>query len=140
MSHSFECGPAAHGNDIAYLHQETKDFQESLASLFLQISLEVTLFRTKWVHQKGVLYKCNNAYLITKLDELDPLFGHLDETVIVGGNLIVFVVSMCKVMYFDSHYHAYAIKVTSHRSLLVHLLTIMCIMGIHLQMESLTLN
>ena len=31
--------------------------------------------------------------------------------------MVVFVVSLCNVNYYDSHYHAYVIDVTSQRSL-----------------------
>ena len=62
-------------------------------------------------------YKSNNAFLITETDGLDPVFGRLDEVLVDGGDMIVFVLSICKTKYFDSHFHAYAISVTSHRSL-----------------------
>ena len=41
---------------------------------------------------------------------LDPLFDHLVELLIIGVNT-VFVVTNCVVLYFDSHYHTYVIKI-----------------------------
>ena len=40
-----------------------------------------------------------------------------DPVLVIGGDQIVFVVSLCKTWYFDDHNHAYVISVTSHRSL-----------------------
>ena len=78
---------------------------------------------------------CNNAYLIVDTDGLDPVFGRLDEILVIGGDQVVFVASMCKSLYFDDHYHAYAISVTSHRSLFCKRIT-MSIMVIPYNMES----
>lgn len=54
--------------------------------------------------------------MIIDSDGLDPVFGRLEELLVIGGDMVIFVVSLCKV-YFDPHYHAYVINVTSHRSL-----------------------
>ena len=54
---------------------------------------------------------------IIKSDGLDPIFGQLDDILVVGGDQIVFILSLCKLLYFDSHYHAYVISVTSNRIL-----------------------
>ena len=114
---SFQCGPPTHGTGLTPIYQETKDFQENLAKIFSDLSSETTVFRTKWVSNNEILYQCNNAYLIIDTDGLDPVFGRLDEILVIGGDQVVFVVSMCKTNYFDAHYHAYAISLTSHRSL-----------------------
>lgn len=34
---------------------------------------------------------------------------------VIGGDTIVFVLSLCKVLFFDDHYHAYVINVTQQR-------------------------
>ena len=111
---SFSCGPPTHGTGLTPIHQETKDFQESLGGLISVLSSETTIFRTKWVTNNGIMYQCNNAFLIINTDGLDPVFGHL---LVIGVHQVVFVVSVCKTLYFDDHYHAYAICVTSQRSL-----------------------
>ena len=67
--------------------------------------------------ENGVLYQCNNAYLVTGSDGLDPIFSHLDDLMVMGGDMVIFIVSICNVRYYDSHYHAYVVDVTSQRSL-----------------------
>lgn len=80
--------------------------------------MDSPIFHPRWVRQNGVLYQCNDAYLITGSDGLDPTFSHLDDLMVAGGDLVIFVVSLCNVQYYDSHYHAYVVDVTSQRSLL----------------------
>ena len=36
--------------------------------------------------------------------------------------MVIFVLSLCKVLYFDSHYHAYVINFTPHQSFLTTIL------------------
>ena len=97
---SFLCGPPTHGTGLTSICQETNDFQENLANIFSDLSSETTVFRTKWVSKSGILYQCNNAYLIVDTDGLDPVFGSLDEILVIGGDQVVFVASMCKSLYF----------------------------------------
>ena len=111
-----ECGPAKCGNGISLVKNETQNTQDCLRSIIPQLSPECQLFNPRWVRQEGILYQNNNAYLITGSDGLDPIFSRLDDLFIVGGDLVVFVVSLCQVLYFDSHYHAYAISVTPQQS------------------------
>ena len=56
--------------------------------------------------------------ILTISDGLDPEFGHLDDIIVVGGDKVIFVMSKCKVLYFDSHYHSYVISITPNRLLL----------------------
>ena len=115
---TFQCGPPTHGTGITHVHQEPKNIQENLVKLFSNLDSDTTVFRAKWVSKNGILYQCNNAHVIIDTDRLDPVFGRIDEVLVVGGDQIVFVVSLCKTEYFDGHYHSYVINVTSHRSLL----------------------
>lgn len=78
--------------------------------------MEASVFHPKWVRKNGVLYQCNNAYLITGSDGLNPVFSHLDDLMVVGGDMVLFV-SLCNVQYYDSHYHAYVVDITSHPKL-----------------------
>ena len=80
------------------------------------------MFRPTWVRRNGVLYQSNNAYLITSSDGLDPVFVPIDDVMVIGGDMVIFGLSLCKVSYFDCHYHAYVVTVTSHQSLFVNLL------------------
>ena len=41
----------------------------------------------------------------------------VDDLMVMGGDMVIFVVSICNVRYYDSHYHAYVVDVTSQRSL-----------------------
>ena len=43
----------------------------------------------------------------------------------IGGNFVIFDVHKCDVLYFDNHFHAYVINVTSERSLVYILLDTM---------------
>ena len=58
------------------------------------------MFHTKWMNNNGILYKNNNEYLIIKSDGLDPVFGQLSN----------FVLSVCNVLFYDDHYHAYVVQ------------------------------
>lgn len=75
---------------------------------FPQTSLESTIFRPKWIRKDGILYQANNAYLITGTDGLDPRFSYLKEVLVINGYLVV-----CLFVYFDDHYHAYVVNITS---------------------------
>lgn len=95
ISSSPQCGPATHGSGLTHVSQEARDIQEGLAKLLPELSPEATVFHAKWVRKNVVLYQSNNAFVITETDGLDPVFGRLDEILIVGGDMIVFAVSMC---------------------------------------------
>jgi len=114
---SIECGPSTSGTGIAHVKDETKDIQDNLFHILPQLSMEASVFHPKWVRQNGVLYQCNNAYLITGSDGLDPVFGHLDDLMVLGGDMIMFVVSLCNVQYYDCKYHVFVVDVTLHRKL-----------------------
>lgn len=117
-----ECGPARQSNGLSCVKDETKDIQDGLSNIILQLSFEVAVFRPTWVCRNGVLYQSNNAYLITSSDGLDPVFGHIDDITVVGGDMVIFALYLCKVSYFDFRYHAYVVTVTSHQSLFLNLL------------------
>ena len=57
-------------------------------------------------------------FLIKESDGLDPKFVKLEEILVIGNCLITFIVNECKVLYFDDHYHAYAIELTPNKSIL----------------------
>ena len=114
----FECGPARCGTGLTIVKNEPKNIQDHLISVLPQC----TIFRPRWVKQNGITYQDNNAYLITSSDGLDPEFSRLDDLMVIGGDLVIYVVSLCEVQYFDSHFHAYVISVTSHQSLLTNLM------------------
>ena len=122
LSSPLECGPPESGTGLSLLKHETDNIKQNLASLLPQVSPECQIFRPKWVKRNGVTYQSNNAYLITGTDGLDPTFSRLDGLMVLGGNLVVFITSVCKVSYFDSHYHAYVISVTHQKVMTTKLL------------------
>ena len=73
---SLECGPSSSGTGMTYVRDETKDIQDKLYEIVPQLNLDTAIFHPKWVRQNGVLYQCNNAYLVTGSDGLDPIFSH----------------------------------------------------------------
>ena len=119
---SIECGPAVKGCSVVCVQDEPRDIQESLFGLIPHLSPEATVFHPTWVRRNGVQYQSNNAYVITGSDGLDPVFSRVDDLMIIGGDMIIFIVSTCQVLYFDSHHNAYVINVTSHKSLVTTLL------------------
>ena len=110
-----EVGPPECGSGITVVNNETEYVKSGIINVFPQISQEAVVFRPKWVRRHGTLYNNNNVYLIIKSDGLDPVFGRLDELVVLGGDSVIFVLSLCKVLFFDDHYHSYAITVGSQR-------------------------
>ena len=112
-----ECGPPEHGTGVTVVKDRSEATQASLANIFPQISPQSTIFQPKWVQKNGTRYSNNNVYVIIRSDGLDPVFGRLDELMVIGGDLVIFVLTMCKVLCFDTHYHAYAIEATSSRLL-----------------------
>ena len=98
------------------MKEEASDIQRCLQSILPELSLEASIFRPTWVIKDGVRYQNNNAYVVIHFDGLDPVFGRLDELLVVGGSTIIFHTTDCKVLYFDDHYHAYVISMTAKQS------------------------
>ena len=116
LSNCIDCGP---GEGPRLVCDELPDIREGLSKL-LEISPHSTVFHPRWVRKDGILYK-DNAILITGSDGLDPIFGRLDELLVVGGDIIIFVVNPCITLCFDDHYHAYVLDLQPHRVLISHL-------------------
>lgn len=113
-----QCGPAKGGFSRPSLVQdENNEIQDYLVGIIPQLSLLATVYRPTWVRREGIHYQSNNAYLIIGSDGLDPIFGHLEDLIVVGGNMVTFHVSVCNVLYFDSHFHAYVISITPRQTL-----------------------
>lgn len=107
-----ECGPGIGPRKVC---DEIPDIQEGLRKL-MEISPDSSVFHPRWVRKDGITYK-DDVFLITGYDGLDPIFSQLDELLVVGGDLIVFIVHSCTTLFFDSHYHAYAVENQSQREL-----------------------
>ena len=50
------------------------------------------------------------------------VFAIIEEPIVIGGDMVLFCVRNCNVRYFDDHYHAYVVDLTSQKSLKVELL------------------
>ena len=57
----------------------------------------------------------NNYYVMVGTDGIDPLFGHIIDVFIVGGDLILLHVYHCQNVYFDNHFHSYVITDTTNK-------------------------
>ena len=114
-----ECGPS---KTPTLLKDERAEFQANVLKEMPNIRMDTVLHRPNWVHREGVTYKSNNAFVIVGSDGLDPLFACIDELIVIGGDMLIFCVRLCDVLYFDSHYHAYVINVTSQQSVISKLL------------------
>ncbi len=91
-----ECGP---GSPPGLLKDEPADVQRAITRVFPQISLDTSLSRPTWVCASGVLYKNNNAFVITDSDGLDPVFAHINGIIVISGNFVFFDVCICQVLY-----------------------------------------
>ena len=91
-ANQLECGPACSSvsSGTNELQNETKDVQDAIIEVFPEISFQTIVFRPTWIIKEGITYKCNNAFLITGSDGLDPVFSRLDEILVIGGNYAAF--------------------------------------------------
>ena len=87
ISDSLECGPSG---SIGLVQDENRNFQHTLQLEIPQLSLEATVCRPAWVKMDGILYKINNSFLVVDKDGLDPVFGRLDDILIISNSLVVF--------------------------------------------------
>lgn len=78
--------------------------------------LASSVFRPSWVRYDGIMYKANNCFLIKASDGLDPVFVKLEEILVIGNSLVTFFVQECNVLYFEDHYHSYAVEVLPAKS------------------------
>ena len=78
------------------------DVQESLIGLILHLSLEGTVFHpTPYGLEMALSTRVTMLINHIGSDGLGPVFSCLDD---IGGDMIVFVVSTCKALYFDCHF------------------------------------
>ena len=108
-----ECGP---GDNPSPLSSEPESLSESIVRSNPTVDTGSSVFRPSWVRHEGVLYKANNCFLIKDSDGLDPKFVTVEEILVIGSCLLVFIVHECKILYFDDHYHAYTIELTPNKS------------------------
>ena len=68
-------GPARTDAGLISVKDESENVQDALISVLPQLSLVATVFRPTWVRRNCLLYQCNNTYLITDSDGLDPILA-----------------------------------------------------------------
>lgn len=117
-----ECGSCFGG---VPLHDETPVIKHQVLNALPDISTDTIVYRSSWVKINGILYKPNNAHVlckVTKLDLAEPtfVFGCIDEIMIIGSTLALFTVRVLESEYFNDHYHAYVVKQTSDRLVVLH--------------------
>lgn len=118
INSSFECGPV---KSRTVLQDESVDIQMSILREVPNAPIETVIHRPNWVRFDGVLYKNNNAFVIIGSDGLDPRFGCIDDVIVIGGDMVFFCVKLCEMLYFDDHFHAYAINTTSQKTIVTKL-------------------
>lgn len=119
ISSCLECGPS---KSTGLVQNENENFQQLLQIAIPHLHQEATVCRPAWVRINGILYKANNAFLIVDTDGLDPVFGQLNDILVINNSVAVFQLFKCITLFFDGHYHSYAINVTSEQSLYTELL------------------
>lgn len=117
-----ECGPCF---GAVPLCNEVSLIKEQILKVVPQINTDVLVYRTSWAKVNGIVYKPNNAYILCKvvnhdLAEPTPVFGCIEEIVIFGSTVVLFVVGTFESEYFDDHYHAYVVKRSAERLVVPH--------------------
>ena len=113
LEDSLECSPSQKMNEYA---NEPISVQSNLSTLFTSATLNehVIISRPVWAKRNGSLIK-KGAYLLIGSDSLHPIFGKVEELIVILG-VLVLLVHITRTQYFDEHYHAYVVNVTSEQS------------------------
>ena len=114
LDNPIECSP---GQTVTELISEPLSVKANIQLLFPNISEHVMVSRPVWVKCSGSLVK-KGAYLITGSDGLHPIFGKVEELLVLSDALVL-LVHLVKTLYFDDHYHAYVVTVTAEQSYLL---------------------
>lgn len=109
-----ECGPAKHNSGLSCVQGETSCIRDALKELFPQLNEQTSVFRPKWICKLSTMYK-EKSFIIIGSDGLDPVFGRIEDILVIAGDYVLFVVVVFNVLYFESHYHAYALSITSNK-------------------------
>ena len=115
LEEALKCGPSI--SDTTLVKNQSELIQTELNLLAPYVSQETAVSHPAWINVHGIHYECNNAFLVLKVDGTYPVFGRLDNILVIGGSFVVYCLSMCTTLYFEDHYHAYAIKVTLTKKL-----------------------
>ena len=103
-----ECGPCNEPTS------ELQHVQDSLKRIIPDISADLKVAHPTWVKYSGTTIK-KNAYVIIGSDGLHPMFGKIVD-ILVLLDVVVLLVYHYDVEYFDDHYHAYAVVLSTRQS------------------------
>lgn len=87
VMNSIECGPAKLNNGLTCIKDKPDNVKHALKRLFPQLNEETDVFRPKWIRKLSTTYK-ENSFVIIQSDGLDPIFGHIDDIIVVAGDCI----------------------------------------------------
>lgn len=108
-----ECGPCDQAISIDCMPH---NIQNSLMSLIPNLNSETKVTHPTWVKCLGRTVK-RNAFIVTGSDGFYPAFAKVVD-ILVLVDVVVLCVSHCNVLYYDDHYHAYAISPSIDESFL----------------------
>ena len=115
-----ECGPVCSMNS---LNAESTVLKDEIARIVVAISNSVLVSRVRWAKVNGITYKITNsqkpdAFVLCSIrnqDMAEPtiFFGHIEEILTLGTDLVLFLTRMYKSLYYDDHYHGYILERTA---------------------------
>ena len=116
FSPSLECGPTRMSITLSCQSSLIKD---SIFSIIPGISNDVMVSYVAWVKKYGIIYR-PGAYILYTVDAIDMVeqtlwFGLIEEILVIGSNLITFLIRKCKSLYYDDHFHAHIFAKTSEQ-------------------------
>ena len=88
-----EVGP---GTQPHTLSEQPESLANFIHQILPKINNDVTVFSPSWIKKDGIYYSNNNTYLITGTDGINPLFGHIINMYLVGGDLLLFHLYQCQ--------------------------------------------
>lgn len=117
INNPLQCGPAKFGDGRSFVRDEPEEIKDCIEKTCLHVNEATPVYRPAWVCRQSTIYK-EKAFVIIKSDGLDPIFGRIDDVLVIDVDYVMFVLSVVNILHFDDHFHAYAISVTATKKLL----------------------
>ena len=116
FSNHLECGPTSISTT---LNCQSQVIRSCISNIVPGISMNVIVSYVSWVKNNGTTYK-SGACVLFGIDDQDMIeqtfcFGVIQEVLVVGSNLILFLICTYKSQYYDDHFHAYVVSKTSEQ-------------------------